>query len=188
MFSEATKFVPLKRADCSCGRDSPSFRRSAVFCLNNSGDSLARATQTQPTSSRAEINPEKLSPHYEYNQVKNVPGASRPRPAESTLSDSSTPPKYVWAFAYKLYSSRLRKAALVCCIPHKEVGTGKEECVVVVTSAVTHHGQRRQNRIHQYIINMYLGTVRQILVARTLLFARRHREEQLLRRRHCPRC
>jgi hypothetical protein len=60
------------------------------------------------------------------------------------------------------------------------VGKGKEECVVVATSAATHHAWHffPANRIHKYIIQ--ICTVRQILVARSLSLVRRHREEQLL--------
>ena len=59
------------------------------------------------------------------------------------------------------------------------VGRGKEECVVVATSAATHHARHffPTNRIHKYIC---ICTIRQILVARTLLLVRRHREEQPL--------
>ncbi len=59
------------------------------------------------------------------------------------------------------------------------VGRGKEEFAVVATSAATHHARHffPADRIHKYI---YICTGRQILVARTLLLVRRHREEQLL--------
>jgi hypothetical protein len=42
------------------------------------------------------------------------------------------------------------------------VGTGKEECVVVATSAATHHARHffPANRIHKYV---YVCTVRRIL-------------------------
>ena len=57
---------------------------------------------------------------------------------------------------------------------------GKEECVVAAKSAATHHARHffPANHIHKYII--YICAVRRILVALTLLFVRRHREEQLL--------
>ena len=60
------------------------------------------------------------------------------------------------------------------------VGRGKEECVLVATSAATHHARHffPTNRVHKYINSVC--TVRQILVARTLLLVRRHREEQQL--------
>ena len=59
------------------------------------------------------------------------------------------------------------------------VGRGKDECVVLATSAATHHARHffPTNRVHKYI---YVCTAHQILVARTLLLVRRHREEQLL--------
>jgi hypothetical protein len=59
------------------------------------------------------------------------------------------------------------------------VGRGKEEYVVVATSAATHHARNffPTNRINKYIS---ICTIRQILVARTLLLVRRNREEQQL--------
>ena len=59
------------------------------------------------------------------------------------------------------------------------VGRGKEECVVVASSAATHHARHLfpTKRTQKY---MFICIVRQILVARMLLLVRRHREEQLL--------
>ena len=48
------------------------------------------------------------------------------------------------------------------------VGRGEEECAVVATSAASHHARH------------YICTLRQILVARTLVLVRRHRKEQPL--------
>ncbi len=58
------------------------------------------------------------------------------------------------------------------------VGGGKEECVVVATSAATHHARQiiRYNSIHKCV----RGIARCILVARTLLLARCDVEERLL--------
>ena len=57
------------------------------------------------------------------------------------------------------------------------IDRGKEECVVVETSAATHHARHffPANRTHKYI-NLYVQYVK----SWSLLLVRRHREEQLL--------
>ena len=61
------------------------------------------------------------------------------------------------------------------------VGRGKKECFGVATSAATHQATvLLPDESHSHYIIHTVCTVRQILVARTLLLVQRHREGQLL--------
>ncbi len=63
-----------------------------------------------------------------------------------------------------------------------KVARGKEECAVVPTPAATYHARHLSpaKSNSQMFIYTYVCAVRQILVSRTLLLARRHSEEELL--------